>query len=284
MYNFYDLIKSDPKFHRQFQCGESLITLFNCPLESKYSTMWSHHNYFVFVVAGRKIWHTTSGKYDLQKGDCVLVRKGSCIIEQFFDTTFCIILFFVPDEFICETLKARSGQVKNPLKDYQPVISVDTSEILESFFHSMVTYFVRSMDPDPLLLELKFRELILTVADNPKNTELLSYFCALLRGPQSISLQKVMDDNFCYNLKLDQYARLSNRSLSSFKRDFQKQFNMSPGKWLLKKRLDYAMQLLCNLNKTVNETAFESGFENPSHFSSAFKKQFGKAPTIIKKI
>ena len=83
-----------------------------------------------------------------------------------------------------------------------------------------------------------------------------------------------MNDNYCFNLKLEEYAQLSNRSLSAFKRDFQKHFDTTPGKWLLEKRLNHAMNLLSNSNKTVSEAAFESGFENPSHFSRAFPPAF----------
>src|SRR5258708_25862762 len=91
-----------------------------------------------------------------------------------------------------------------------------------------------------------------------------------------------MEDNFCYNLKLEVYAELSNRSLSTFKRDFEKFFHSTPGKWLLEKRLHHALHLMSNQNKTVSEAAFESGFENPSHFSRAFKIRFGKGPAAMK--
>ncbi len=91
-----------------------------------------------------------------------------------------------------------------------------------------------------------------------------------------------MEDNFCYNLKLEAYAELANRSLSAFKRDFEKLFGNTPGKWLLERRLHHALQLLSNKNKTVGEAAFESGFQSPSHFSRAFKAKFGKAPAEMK--
>jgi AraC-like DNA-binding protein len=91
-----------------------------------------------------------------------------------------------------------------------------------------------------------------------------------------------MEDNFCYNLKLENYAKLSNRSLSAFKRDFEKLFGATPGKWLLEKRLQYSLQLLMNRGRRVSEAAFESGFESPSHFSRAFKARFGQAPTEMR--
>jgi AraC-like DNA-binding protein len=282
MYNFYDVIIRRPDFHRQLNCRGALITLFNCPLKNKSADMWSHHNYIAYVLEGRKIWHTAHGSYDLQKGACVFVRKGACIVEQFFDSVFCIVLFFIPDDFICDTLKSKSVPLNKTDKKFEAVIAIDKDEILDAFFQSMMPYFGNANDPDPYLLELKFRELILSIADNPRNKEIQSYFASLLHQPQAVSLQKIMDDNYCFNLKLEEFAQLCNRSLSAFKRDFQKQFNTTPGKWLLEKRLNHAMHLLSNTSKTVSETAFESGFENPSHFSRSFRQYFGLAPATVK--
>jgi AraC-like DNA-binding protein len=92
-----------------------------------------------------------------------------------------------------------------------------------------------------------------------------------------------MDANFCYNLSLDDYAKLCNRSLSSFKRDFQKHFGISPGKWLQKKRLEYSATLLKNSNLNISQIVFESGFENLSHFSRVFKEKFSLSPANFRK-
>ena len=67
VFNFYNKILSDPIYHRQFSCGDTLVTKYNCPLENKYQDMWSQHNYIACVIEGRKIWHTAYGSYDLRK-------------------------------------------------------------------------------------------------------------------------------------------------------------------------------------------------------------------------
>lgn len=282
MFNIYDKIKNHPEFYRQLRCGESLITLFNCPLTNKYEDTWSHFNYFVYVIEGRKIWHTTQGSYDLRKGRLVFVRKGACIVEQFVETASCFILFFMPDNFICDVLKSKVNPVKEPGKRFDPIIPVNDDAQVEGFFLSMIPHFSSSREPDQALLELKFRELVLTLADNVTNNELRAYFCSLLQQPQSATLRQVMEDNFCYNLKLEEFARLSTRSLSAFKRDFQEVYATSPGKWLLEKRLDHALHLLTNAGNTVSEAAFAAGFENPSHFSRAFRQRFGKSPANLR--
>ncbi len=147
----------------------------------------------------------------------------------------------------------------------------------------MLPYFNAVVTPDQSLLELKFKELILTLADNKTNEELLCYFCSLLHAPQTVTLQSVMEDNFCFNLKMEDYAKLCYRSLSAYKRDFVQVYNTTPGKWLMEKRLQHAKHLLTIGGRSVSDAAFESGFENSSHFSRAFSKQFGTPPSAIKK-
>lgn len=283
MFNLYDKIKGHPDYYRQLSCGDSLITLFNCPLVNKYQDIWTDYNYFIYVMEGRKIWHTGHGSYDLYKGRCVFVKKGASIVEQFLDSNSCFILFFMPDEFICEVLKSKGTPVdKGGLQHFDPIIPIDGNALVESFFLSMIPHFSSNREPDKALLELKFRELVLTIADNASNNDLCAYFYSLLQQPNAVALQQVMEDNFCFNLKLEEFARLSMRSLSGFKRDFQQVYQTSPGKWLLEKRLGRAHHLLRNLGKTVSEAAFESGFENSSHFSRAFRQRFGNPPATVK--
>lgn len=284
MVNFYDKVLQHPQYYRQFNCSDSLITVFNCPLEarlmkSKFADLWTQYNYLFYVIDGRKIWHTAEKSYDIGKETCVFVRKGAWIFENFIHDGFCVVLFFIPDEFICNTLKTKSKLLPEKMTKFEPVIILERNDTLTAFFHSISSYFNETHEPDRSLLELKFKELILTIADNPQNAELLSYFCSLLHEPQHVVLQRVMDENYCFNLKLEQYAQLCNRSLSTFKRDFQKIYNQAPGQWLLEQRLQHSMRLLRDNHKTISEVTFESGFENISHFSRSFKKRFGTTPS-----
>jgi len=278
MINIYHLKRHNAQHFRQFRCKESLITLYNCPLKDKFQDAWSHHSYIVYVVEGRKVWHTAQGSYTLNPGDCVFVRKGAAILEQFFDGAFCLVMFFLPDDFICEVLRSKTIPLFRPERKYEAVITLHSDEPVNAFFNSMIALFGSGLEPDPALIEVKFRELVLTLSGNVHNAELIAYFSTLLQQPQAVSLQMVMEDNYSFNLKLEEFAQLANRSLSSFKRDFQKQFQCSPGKWLMEKRLDHAMNLLTHSDKTVTEAAFESGFDNRSHFSRSFRNRFGVTP------
>jgi AraC family transcriptional regulator, exoenzyme S synthesis regulatory protein ExsA len=283
MYNLYTEIRADSSNHKKLSCGEQLVTFFTCPLKNKFEDLWSHYNYIVYVVEGRKVWHTAHGSYDLEKGSCIFVRSGASIVEQNFDTEFCFILFFMPDEFITDVLKSRRTPIQRSLKRFDPVIRINTNTAIERFFCGMLPHFQASRQPDQSLLDLKFRELILTIAENPANSEVLSCFGSMLNEPQSVSLQRVMEDNYCFNLKLEDFARLAHRSLSAFKRDFIRVFNTTPGKWLIERRLDHSYHLLTHTDKTVSETAFETGFESASHFSRVFRQRFGFPPVSMRR-
>ncbi|MNY56378.1 Virulence regulon transcriptional activator VirF [compost metagenome] len=80
-------------------------------------------------------------------------------------------------------------------------------------------------------------------------------------------------------MPIEKFGYLTGRSLTTFKRDFAKAFNTTPQKWLTQKRLELARYQLIEKNRKPIEVFYEVGFENLSHFSFAFKKQFGKNPT-----
>ena len=146
-----------------------------------------------------------------------------------------------------------------------------------AYYQSLMPYFSSTIKPPEDLLELKFKELLFNIISNPVNEE-LNHFLQALICTKASNMQSIMDANYCYNLRLEDYARLCNRSLSSFKRDFFKLYSDTPAKWLLNKRLTHSRQLLCNTSKSIVDISFESGFENSTHFSHCSKKHFGISP------
>jgi AraC-like DNA-binding protein len=87
-----------------------------------------------------------------------------------------------------------------------------------------------------------------------------------------------MEANFHKPLSIEDYAYLTGRSLSSFRRDFISQFGISPKQWLIEKRLDHARTLLSKNHTTVTDVAVEIGYDNISHFVKAFHKRYGIPP------
>ena len=81
-------------------------------------------------------------------------------------------------------------------------------------------------------------------------------------------------------MRIEEFAFYTGRSLASFKRDFAEVCDLSPQKWLIKKRLEKAHAMIQEGRKKINDIYLEVGFKNRSHFSTAYKKQFGHSPAL----
>jgi transcriptional regulator GlxA family with amidase domain len=77
-------------------------------------------------------------------------------------------------------------------------------------------------------------------------------------------LEEIMQNNYTFNITVTDYAKLASKSVPTFKREFKKIFRESPAKWVLKKRLQMAAELLQNTTLSVGNITCECGFENRS--------------------
>lgn len=150
--------------------------------------------------------------------------------------------------------------------------------LLESCLDSLIPYFdMEGPFPENLAL-LKITEAITILRTiDPTIDSVLSNF----EDPYKVELISFLEKNYMFNMPLEKFAYLTGRSLSSFKRDFKKAFNTTPQKWLTQKRLELAHYELSEKRRKPVEICYEIGFENLSHFSYAFKKHFGYAPTGV---
>lgn len=282
MLNFYKIVKENLSFNR-FQFQETVCLEYSCPIDAEEVGIFSKNDYLVHVLSGKKTYRTISGEWTIQPGQTLYFRKGAEIIHQYFDDEYCMLGFFLSDDLIRETFDEVKAQVRiDPRMDLSTFTTAEvrTSNYLEGYFHSMLTYFRGINRPPDQILVLKLKELLINLMNT--DSKMATYFSNIADSAKP-PLPLIMEQNFCYNLKLEHYAELCHRSLSSFKRDFQEHFRETPGKWLVKRRVHHAAHLIANSNLSVTQVALDAGFEDLSHFSRAFKKIIGESPTEYKK-
>ncbi|WP_258104546.1 AraC family transcriptional regulator [Marinoscillum sp. MHG1-6] len=282
MLNFYKIVKENLSFNR-FQYRDTVCLEYTCPIDAEHIGIFSKNDYVVHVLSGKKTYRTIDGEWTLTPGQTLYLKKGAEVIHQYFDDEYCMLGFFLSDDLIRETYNEVRGQTslkqENSQSDFRG-LEINSSNYLEGYFHSMLSYFRGENRPPDHILVLKLKELLINLMNG--NPSLTSYFNRLADTDRP-SLEHVMEKNFCFNLRIEDYAELSHRSLSSFKREFNQIYQQSPGKWLLQRRISHAANLIANSEGSVSQIAYQSGFEDLSHFSRAFKQVTGRNPTDYKK-
>ena len=280
MINLYQALKTYPDFSRQLICKGMLFTNYDCPQTSDKEKFYVECSYIAYVISGRRIFHKNSKSWELKEGTCVFVKKGAHISEKRPQEGWCVMVFFIPDNFLKQLVNENRNSlslINLAAQDEDMVLPLDVNELGRAFFFSMLPYFTQIPPPPENLLELKFKELVLSLLSNKKNKHFLSYLSNLYNDTNS-SLAEIMQNNFAFNLTLEEYAKLACKSVPTFKREFKKTFNDTPAKWVLRKKLTLATELLENTSLTVGEICYECGFENQTHFSRVFKEKMGVPP------
>ena len=279
MVNLYSAIKNSNLF-RKMEISELLFAEYTCMREETKFGIWSNNNYFAFISSGKKMWRTIYHSYEVSEGDILFVKKGANLTHQFFDDEFCAIFIFIPDEFIKEFLKKNTALCDVSQKDtsgQDAVLRIQPDELLENYYRSVQSYLSLSQKPNEQLLLLKFEELLLSLFSGNKHKELTDYFISLCQN-QQYHMGRMMEENFAYNLRLEDYAVLCHMSLSTFKKCFKQYYHTTPAAWLMQRKLDLARHKVETSDVSINQISFECGFEDTSHFIRVFKQKNNLTP------
>jgi AraC family transcriptional regulator, exoenzyme S synthesis regulatory protein ExsA len=281
MLNLYQNLKNFPSFSKQLTCRDLLFTNYDCPQTERKESFFIECSFITYVISGRRVFHNNQQSWDLKEGVCAFVKRGAHFVEKEKEDGWCVMVFFMPDLFLKQLVRENRNSLplsRLPEAGNDHVMLLDVNAISTSFFQSMLPYFTQSPPPPENLLELKFKELVLSLLSNHQNDRFLSYLNNLSQD-NNPTLEEIMQDNFSYKLTLAEYAKLSCKSIPTFKREFKKVFKDSPGRWVMKKRLKMAAEMLENTSLPISEITYECGFENQTHFSRTFKSKYGLSPS-----
>ena len=90
---------------------------------------------------------------------------------------------------------------------------------------------------------------------------------------------KMIERDYCKpEITVASLAAICGMSEVYFRKIFMHCYGISPKEYIIRKRMDYACQLLSLGEFQVSQVAIMCGYAEPCHFSREFKKRFGKAP------
>ena len=218
------------------------------------------------------------------KGEFVLFKKHT---QATITKTWCkggikfsSIVFSFQEGLIQEIFtQLNIHSTKKSNKSFENILGIISNPVLNQFIQSLDLFFEEGVEMDIQLAKLKTTEAIIGLIRTNKE---LAYQLQNFSVKSKADLHQYMNFHYLENKKLVDFAKESGRSISVFKKDFQSIYDTTPAKWLKKKRLKYAYNLLTTTNKKASEIYLECGFEDLAHFSKSFKSQFGINPSLIK--
>jgi AraC-like DNA-binding protein len=233
---------------------------------------------FDYIISGTSETFFGGKSYQFKAGDFRFVRKNglSKFIKNpspdgiYKSVSICI------DQHTLEEMQHQFKPSKIYRSNQDNVFILKPNKLFHNYIDSLMPYLASTNGISEALVRTKIKEAVLIFLEtNPELQHILFDFSE----PGKIDLEGYMNEHYLFNGDLAEFAYLTGRSLSTFKRDFARIFKITPNKWLQKKRLEEARYLIKEKNWKATDAYQEVGFKDYSHFSVAYKQFFGQSPS-----
>ena len=256
--------------------------LFSCVHEQHFGTeqLVVHHALSI-VISGKMEIFTPEGSRFFEAGNMGIMRKNTLLKTKKHPALdgrpFKSFTIFLTEEFLQQFALQNSIPAQERFTGNH-LYEIPEESFISGFFQSLLPYFDKPDFFTSKIAALKTEEAVELLL---RLDQSFYGFLFDFSEPFKIDLEAFMQKNYLFNIPLVEFARLSGRSISTFKRDFSKTFHETPEKWLKQQRLSEAKNLLQNTKLRPSDVYLHVGFENFSHFSNAFKHHFGYTASSV---
>jgi AraC family transcriptional regulator, exoenzyme S synthesis regulatory protein ExsA len=237
-------------------------------------------NAFSLVISGTKTMHFAEKTVHIQDTEIHLLSSGNCIASVSISgqKTFESILIFFTNETLSDFYSAHyslAGTIKK--KKSNPYLEFEKDSFINNYIQSLLFTLRKNKQFSEPMKKIKLNELLLYLLETyPDN--FLSFKQATGISDEELRVRHVVEANKNNNLTADELSFLCNMSLSTFKRQFRKIYNTTPGAWLNKHRMILASAMLRQKKEKPGEIWHKLGFETHTGFTKSFKKYYGCTP------
>ena len=149
---------------------------------------------------------------------------------------------------------------------------------LEQLVESMERECAEEQPGREVALRAKLLELMVYLSRAYTNSDTTEAH-ALLRVGNVIG---ALENNFSKDWKLDDLLKIAHMSRSNLMRIFRKATSQTPIEYLMRLRIQRAMEMLRNSDLTITEIALEVGFNDSNYFTRQFRRSLGKSPSSFR--
>lgn len=239
-----------------------------------------HWNYeIIFVEKGLYRCRHNETDFTLGRNGLLIVKPGDWH-SDIFDGRYLRYLGFefslhvvpgIPLSIFRENTPVERQHFTIQRADFMPIFSKIVRELRTGDF-------VSAHIQDALVLEFFYR----MVRMIPRAILSDFYVATSREASFSANLFSVINERLTRKLSVAELAAALGISASSLAHKCRAILHCSPARLLRRVRMDRAMQMLKSTDMLIKEVSAYLGFDDPFNFSRAFKKEFGKAPLVVK--
>lgn len=242
-----------------------------------------NRNAISLVISGEKTIRFAEKRVDIKADEFHFLSTGNCLVTMDVSekTPFRSILIFFGhaalDAFYRKYARRISGPGKAPRIPDQPFLAFKKDPFIEGFIASLDVLLKNGAPLSGEMKALKFEELMLYLLE--RHPDRLLAFQAFKSGsPEDALLRIAVESNVTSRLGLEEIAFLCNMSLSTFKRRFGELYGEPPNRWILRRRMEIARDLLARGPETPSQIYPKVGYRTHSSFTESFKRMYGVTP------
>ena len=246
----------------------------------KHKAIFPNEACLLYLSKGSLELESINGIHNMQSGENLLLKCGiyfAEILQQADQTPATVVAIHLPKDLL-KNLIQQDDQLTIKTVSTTSIISPATSSrVLAAFIQSLVIYFESPELTKDAILTGKIRELVLLLIQT-NYAKSINDLIDQLFSPQLASFRETIEAHIFSRASINDLARLTGMSLSSFKRHFEKIYQDSPAQYIQSKKIQEACNLLLRSSLSIREIAYRTGFQDPSHFTKVFRKWAGHSP------
>lgn len=262
--SFIQKIVLKPPFEFDFPVSEQACFLYMREGEMQYQSCDEQvnipANYSLFlncINSGKQIHNSSSNG----NGEIVIVTFHSDILKKIYDRELPMLL-------------QRPANAISNLSSQK----INNDFLIQKYIEGLLFYFENPSLVNNDILILKLKEIILLLSQT-QNAGSIQVILSQLFSPAAYTFKQIIEAHLFLQVSIDELARKTNLSVSSFKREFTKLYNDSPGNYMKNQRLEKAAELLLVSDNRITDIAFDCGFNDLANFTKSFHDKYKVSPT-----
>lgn len=209
------------------------------------------------INSGKQIYNThASGN-----GELVIVTFHADVLKKIYD----------------RELPALLQRPRNAVSN-QSGEKISSDFLIQKYIEGLLFYFENPSLVNDDILVLKLKEIILLLSQT-QSAETIQVILSQLFTPATYTFRQIIEAHLFLPVSIEELARKTNLSLSSFKREFARLYNDSPANYIKSKRLERAAELLRASDSRVTDIAYDCGFNDLANFTKSFHERYKITPT-----